>query len=169
MNNDLSKLTGFIRDIKFTMMTTAGKDGSLYSRPMATLKIDEDNFDGRLWFFTKLHSPKVHEIEQDQHMNLAYADTDGQRYASVSGRATVSQDRAMMEKLWNPLFKAWFPEGLEDPEIALIAVKAESAELWDSPPSKVVQLVGFVKAQVTGKPYDHKDHTSLIDLNQSQS
>lgn len=164
--NDHQRLASFIQDIKFTMMTTAGKDGAMYSRPMATLKIDEKNFDGVLYFFTKLHSPKVSEIEQDQHMNLAYANTKNQQYASVCGRASISQDKALMKKLWNPIFKAWFPEGLEDPEIALIAVRVESAEIWDSPPSKVVQLVGFVKAQVTGKAYNDKSHTEFLNMNQ---
>jgi hypothetical protein len=29
----------------------------------------------------------------------------------------------------------------------------EKAEYWDSPSSKVVQLIGFTKAILTGKPY----------------
>lgn len=166
--NDLQKLASSIKDMKFTMMTTTSPDGSLYSRPMATLEIDEDTFQGRLWFFTKLNSPKVDEIEQDQHINLAYADIGKQQYVSVSGKATVSQDREMMEKLWKPIFKAWFPEGLEDPEIALISVDVQSAELWDSPPSKVVQLAGFFKAAATGESYDHQKHSEKLDVNQSQ-
>lgn len=163
--NDLQQLASFIKDMKFTMMTTIGGDGALHSRPMATLKIDENKFNGQLWFFTKLNSPKSNEIEQDQNINLAYADIDSQRYVSVCGRASISQDRSMMEKLWNPIFSAWFPEGLNDPEIALISVQVESAELWDSPPSKVVQLAGFVKAKVTGQPYDGKSHQHHIDVN----
>lgn len=163
--NDLQKLASFLKDIKFTMMNTIGKDGSIYSRPMATLDMEEENFDGRLWFFTRKDSPKVTEIESEQHINLAYADPDKQRYASVSGRGTLVQDRALMEKLWKPVFKAWFPEGLEDPEIALISVQVESAELWDSPPSKVVQLAGFVKSTLTGKPYNHQEHVQHINVN----
>lgn len=143
--NDLQRLASFIKDLKFTMMTTMSPDGSLHSRPMATVGLDEKTFSGRLWFFTKLNSFKVNDIDQDQHINLAYAHPDNQKYASLSGRASISQDRSMMEKLWNPIFKAWFPEGLEDPEIALITVDVEAADLWDSPPSKLVQLTGFMK------------------------
>lgn len=163
--NDLQRLASFIKELKFTMMTTMSADGSLHSRPMATVGLDEKTFSGRLWFFTKLHSLKVNDIDQDQHINLAYANPDDQKYASVSGRASISQDRAMMEKLWNPIFKAWFPEGLEDPEIALITVDVEAADLWDSPPSKIVQLSGFVKAQVTGKPYNGDKHKEHIEVN----
>jgi general stress protein 26 len=165
--NDLERLASFIKDLKFTMMTTMSADGSLHSRPMATLGVDEKNFDGKLWFFTKLHSPKVNDLDQDQHINLSFADTDKQKYASVSGRASITQEKSMMEKLWNPIFKAWFPEGLEDPDIALISVTVESADLWDSPPGKVVQLAGFVKSQLTGRPYDGSHDKEHMDVNRT--
>ena len=32
----------------------------------------------------------------------------------------------------------WFPEGKDDPEIALLRVNLEKAEYWDSPSSTVV-------------------------------
>ena len=82
---------------------------------------------------------------------MSYADTDGQRYVSVSGTAQLVRDRAKVEELWNPIFNAWFPDGLDDPDLALLKVTVEQAEYWDSPSSKVVQLYGFVKAVATGK------------------
>lgn len=163
--NDLQKLASIIKDIKFTMMTTVAPDGSIHSRPMATQAVDEKNFDGKLCFFSKNNSYKNHDIRSDQHVNLAYANPEKQQYVSVSGRAQVSRDRSKMQELWNPIYKAWFPEGLEDPELSLIEVSIEDAELWDSPPSKVVQMAGFVKAAVTGKPYDGSDHQKHIDVN----
>lgn len=159
---DEQKLAKFLGGMEFAMMTTTNPDGGLYSRPMATLNLDEDEFDGRLWFFTKLNSPKVNELEANSHVNLSYMNAAKQKYASVSGRAEISQNRQKMQELWNPLFSAWFPEGLEDPEIALISVTVDSAELWDSPPSSVVQLVGFLKAKITGEAYDRsKDQETL--------
>ncbi len=143
------KLHALIKDIRFTMMTTAMTDGSLRSRPMAT---QADESDGTLWFFTDDHSAKVHEILIDTHVNLSYADPAKNDYVSVSGRATLVKDKAKAKALWNPLLKAWFPDGLDDPHLALIRVDVEQAEYWDSPNSKMVQLAGFVKAIVTGKP-----------------
>lgn len=163
--NDLVKLATMIKDIRFTMMSTIGEDGSIYSRPMATQKLDEESFDGKLWFFTRNDSPKVDSINQDQHVNLAYANPDKQQYVSVSGTATLTADRAKIDELWNPALKAWFPEGKDDPALSLICVNVETAELWDSPPSKVVQLAGFVKAAVTGKPYNGKAHSEQINVN----
>jgi general stress protein 26 len=162
--SDLEKLAAMIKDIKFTMLSTVTADGSIHSRPMATQHLDVKSFDGTLWFFSKKSSFKNSDIKTEQHVNLAYANADKQQYVSVSGRAQISNDKQKMKELWNPLLKAWFPEGLEDPEISLIGVQVDNAELWDSPPSKVVQLAGFVKSAVTGRPYDQKNHSQHIEL-----
>ena len=72
---------------------------------------------------------------------------------SLSGRAEVVHDASKAEELWNPIYKAWFPKGLDDPNLVLLKIKTERAEFWDSPSGKVVQLFGYVKALATGKPY----------------
>lgn len=161
---DVETLASMIKDIKFTMMSTVSEDGHIHSRPMATQNLNVDTFEGTLWFFSRKNSPKNHSIENDQHVNLAYADPESQRYVSVCGRASISEDKVKMKELWNPMLKAWFPEGLNDPEISLIAVDVVSAEIWDAPPSKVVQLAGFVKAAVTGKAMDQNLTSKHIDL-----
>jgi general stress protein 26 len=145
--DSIKKLGELIHDIKFAMLTSTHADGSLHSRPMATQQIE---FDGNLWFFTGLNSEKVRELESNPEVNLSYSAPDDQRYVSVSGRADVSRDRKKMKELWNPLLKAWFPGGLDDPDICLLHVDVTHAEYWDSPSSKMVQLAGFIKSVVTG-------------------
>lgn len=164
MNQDLTKLAEALKDIKFTMFTTTESDGCLYSRPMATLEIDERKFDGRIWFFTDKNSPKVSSIENEQHVNLAYAEPAKEKYVSVSGRASLVNDRQKIKDLWTPAMKAWFPEGVDDPNIALICVDVETAELWDAPPSKVVHLAGVIKAVATGQRYDGEKHHHHFDV-----
>lgn len=149
-----------IQDIKVAMMTTVEEDGSLRSRPMWTH--EHKAFEGELWFFTRQHSHKVDELERDHHVNLSYAEPKRDQYVSLSGRGTLVNDREMMEKLWTPSLKAWFPEGLEDPELSLLRVRVEKAEYWDVPSSRMVQLAGFVKASLTGRPADPGDNEKLI-------
>jgi general stress protein 26 len=111
-------------------------------------------FDGGLWFFTALHSAKVDEVRQNQHVNLSYANPDDHRYVSVSGTAEIVRDRNRAEELWSPIYRAWFPKGLDDPELALMRVTVEKAEYWDSSSSAMVQLIGFAKAMASGKRYE---------------
>lgn len=159
-NENIKKLRDLIKDIKFAMLTTIEDDGSLRSRPMATQDCD---FDGDLWFFTNAKAPKVEEVQHDQHVNVSYAEPDQQKYVSVSGTAQLVRDRSKIEELWNPLFKAWFPQGLEDPDLALLKVNVDKAEYWDSPSSKVVRLAGFLKAVATGKPISNPGDNEKIE------
>ena len=144
----IKKLHGLIEGIDFAMLTTVDTDGVLRSRPMSTQEVE---FDGTLWFFTSDKTHKVEEIEKDNRVNASYAEPKDNVYVSVSGTASVVKDRAKMEELWNPILKAWFPDGLETPGICLLKVDVEQAEYWDSPSSTLVQIAGFVKAMVTGQ------------------
>jgi general stress protein 26 len=152
-------LSELIHDIKVAMMTTVEDDGSLRSRPMWTH--EAKTFEGELWFFTRQHSHKVDELEHDHHVNLSYAEPKRDQYVSLSGRCSLVTDREKMEKLWTPALKAWFPEGLEDPELSLLRVSVEKAEYWDMPSSRMVQLAGLVKATVTGRPPEPGDNAKV--------
>jgi len=143
----IEKLHSLIEDIDFAMLTTVDTDGVLRSRPMSTQRAE---FEGELWFFTSEKTHKTDEIEKDNRVNVSYAEPKDNVYVSVSGTASIVKDRAKMEELWNPILKAWFPDGLETPGICLLKVDAEQAEYWDSPSSTIVQAYGFVKALVTG-------------------
>lgn len=158
-NESVQKLGELIRDIKFAMFTTLDLDGSLHSRPMATQQIE---FDGDLWFFSGRASSKIRSIEKDQHVNVAFSSPNDNRYVSVSGRASIVTDRAKMEELWNPMYKMWFQDGLEDPDLTLVRVRVESAEYWDSPSKMIVRLVGFAKAMIGGEDrYPMGDHQKV--------
>ena len=157
---DVEKLKKLIKDIKIGMLTTTEQGGWLHSRPMATIECE---FNGELWFFTRASAPKVDEVEREHHVNISYASEKDHRFASVSGMAQLVRDKAKCAQLWNPLFKAWFPKGLDDPELALLKVTLEKAEYWDTPPGAVVKVVGFAKALLTGKPYEPGENKK-VDL-----
>lgn len=150
--NDLEKLRELVKDIDFCMMTTVDERGDLHSRPMSSNGDIDAN--GDIWFFTNVSSHKVSEIEKLPKVNVSFADPDNQRYISVSGTAQVMRDRAKIDELWRPQFKMWFPEGKDDPEIALLRVRLEKAEYWDSPSSTIGYALSFVSSLVTGKQPD---------------
>ena len=156
----IKKLGKMIKDIKFAMFTTVDESGSLRSRPMAT---QNEEFDGDIWFFTKVSAPKVDEVERQHHVNVSYSHPEDQRYVSISGQAKLVRDVAKNKELWTAPMKAWFPNGPEDPEVALLQVSVDKAEYWETPSSAVVHLVGFVKATLTGKPY-HPGENEKIEL-----
>lgn len=150
--DDVARFSKILEDIQFAMLTTvSAKDGTLRSRPMT---LQQAEFNGDLWFFAGRSSAPAEDLRENSQVNLAFADVKANSYMSVTGQGEVVLDAKKAEELWNPLLKAWFPKGLQDPELCLIKVRVESADYWDSPSSAVVQLIGFAKAIVTGKPAD---------------
>jgi general stress protein 26 len=148
--NPAEHLWSLIKDVKVAMLTTEVDESWLRSRPMATQQAE---FTGDLWFFTRESSGKSAEARQHPQVNLSYADAGANRFVSVSGPAELVHDAAKNKELWNPIYKAWFPKGLDDPDLALLKVKVERAEFWDSPSSTMVQIAGFLKAVASGQAY----------------
>ena len=137
-----------VKDIRFAMLTTRDADGSLTSRPMTTV---QKQFDGTLWFFTSRSSPPAVSVGASPDVGLQYVDTHSDVYVSLSGEATIERDRVRMEGLWSPQVKAWFPKGIDDPDLVLLRVDVYKAEYWDVKESKVVQLFKMAKAALTGE------------------
>lgn len=147
---DVQKLAKMIKGIDFGMLTTVDDDGSLRSRPMSTNGKVE--FDGDVWFFTYGESHKVLEAQRHPQVNVSFSNPKDQSYVSLSGTATLVRDKAKIEELWEPQLKAWFPAGVDTPDIALLKVTAHKGEYWDAPSSVVAHAVSLVKALATGKP-----------------
>ncbi len=157
---DTQHFAKLIKDIQFAMLTSVDRQsGSLRCRPMTLQQIE---FDGDLWFFTGRDSPWIEDIGENPQVNLGFSNVDDNSYVSASGRAELIEDKEKAEELWSPIYKAWFPEGLDDPNLVLLKVRVDHADYWEAPSSKVVQLVGFAKAIATGKrAADIGDHGHL--------
>ena len=163
MENEVSrgeaeaKVWALIKDVRVSMMTTW--DGHhLRSRPMHGY---QEAFAGELFFFTRLETGKPHEVAEHHQLNLSYAEPKSSTYVSIAGRAEVVQDCALMEKYWNSHVSAWFPKGLDDPDIALIKVVAEGAEYWDGTTSSMRYLWEVAKANATGSEPDLGDNAKV--------
>ncbi len=153
----IDKLAELTKDIHICMMTTVAPDGSLHSRPMAT---QNTPFNGEVVFLTREDSPKVEEVKQDAEVSLCYSDAKSS-FVTMTGRASLSNDRALIAALWNPMYKAWFPEGEQDPQIRVLRVKVDGAEYWDAPSSALVRKVQVLARAATGGKTHVGDHAKV--------
>lgn len=151
IESDIKKLSQLIQGIKVAMLTTIDENGKIHSRPMMTQQIEPD---GQLWFFTDVSTHKVQEVDKNHQVQINYASGEKNRFVSITGNCQLVRDREKAKAMWRPIYKAWFPNGLEDPNLALLRVQIEQAEYWDSPSSYFVQMIGFAKAILTRKPYE---------------
>ena len=157
--SDFEKLSEMIKAIDLCMLTTVDESGNLHSRPMS-LNGDVDE-EGNLWFFTSSNSHKASEIERTPNVNVSFVDTGDQHYVSISGTAQLVHDRDKIKELWKPVLKAWFPDGPDQADVALLKVKVTKAEYWDGPSSTIAQAVSFVSAIFTGKQVELGENKKL--------
>ena len=153
MRSELDRLYETIEDIHTGMMTTRRSDGHLVSRAMANQKAAPG---ADLWFVTTEGSAKLSEIEGDPHVNLSYLNTKWE-WISVSGTAKLSRDREIIRQLWEPDWKAWFPdEGdprhgtADDPRMVLIGVNVHAAVFFEVDKPRPVVLYELIKGWATG-------------------
>ena len=149
--DDRAHLWNLIQDIRFAMFTTRHGNGHLHSRPMTTQngKLDVDD---KLWFFMSRSSDPVSDLDDESTVNIAYADPNKDSYVSVSGTARVVEDKAKTQQLWSTITDAWFPGGVNDPNLALVEVTITHAHYWDVKEGKLTQLFLMAKASLTGTP-----------------
>jgi general stress protein 26 len=147
---DHARLWELIKDTRFGMFTHRhGEDGLLHSHPLTTQNRSVDE-DATLYFFVPKDGELAKQLPHDDVVNVAYANPDDDSYVSVAGRAAMLEDESLKRALFNSAAKAWFPDGADDPNLGLLAVRIESAEFWDVTESKVSQLLKIARAALTG-------------------
>jgi general stress protein 26 len=156
LDKKLKELYQLIEGIEIAMFTTRRPDGRLVSRPMATQTQAQGS---DLWFVTDIESHKLDELDFDPQVNLAYYKDRTREWVSVSGTATVSQDRRAIRELYRKDWKAWFGDeggerdgGPDDPRLALILVDVESVIYLKVDKPKPLVLFEVAKGMVTGTP-----------------
>lgn len=162
-NNTHQKLWELIKDTRFGMLTHRHHDGLLHSHPLTTQNKSVDE-QATLYFFVPADGDIARHVAEDGVVNVSYANTSSDSYVSVAGRASMLDDLAMKQELFNPMAKAWFPNGPTDPNTGLLAVHIEEAEYWDVDDSKMVQLLKMAKAALTGDVPKNLGEHKKVDL-----
>jgi general stress protein 26 len=148
-----------IKDVPFGMFTTVDQSDVMSSRPLTTQQIDSE---GNMWFFTSDEAAFTHDLEQHPTVNISFSRPEQSLYLSISGQAVLVKDPRKARELWTPLVKAWFPGGVDDPHLAMIRLKIQTAEYWDAGTSKMKQLLALAKAAITGeRPAGVGEHTTI--------
>jgi general stress protein 26 len=145
---DTERAWELMTKIGFAMLVTHDGD-KLRARPMAAYV---DRAADAVYFLSDARRHKDDEIRQNPNVNLSFADAGEQKYVSVSGTVSVSDDRAKIKELFTTAAKAWW-DNADDPNIRVLKFTPEEAEFWDSP-GTVISYVKMATAAMTGSRPD---------------
>lgn len=150
----------FWKALKSDRTLMLGVDGveDGHARPM-TAQCEGDS--GPIWFFTTTDNVLVQKLTEGNRAIAAFSAKDHELFASIRGSLHRDDDRAVIERLWNPFVAAWYEGGKDDPKLALLRLDAEDAEVWLNESS----LLAGVKMLLGKDPKrEFRDNVADVDL-----
>lgn len=115
-----------LEDSPFMMLGLQGVDAS-FTRPM-TAQVDN----GKIYFFAARSEDLVKGLSQTKRAIATFAAKGHKLFASISGQLVADNDRALIDRLWNPIIASWYKEGKDDPDLVLLRLDARSADVWEA-------------------------------------
>ena len=138
-----------------------GLDGAEdgHTRPM-TAQVEDDR--SHIWFFAARDNALVNALSAGSGRAIAtFASKGHDVFATFHGQLSVDDDPAAIDRLWNRFVAAWYPGGKTDPNIALLRLDPERAEIWLEGSS----LVAGVKMLLGVNPREsYKDKVAQVPL-----
>jgi general stress protein 26 len=154
-----AKFWAALQSDRVVMLGLAGADDG-HTRPM-TAQVEGER--GPIWFFTTKSAAIATDLGDGRRAIAAFASKGHDLFATVHGSLRVDNDRANIDRLWNSHVAAWYTGGKDDPDLTLIALDAEKAEIWldgSSLVSGIRLLFGSDPKQV------YRDSVAVVDLKQ---
>jgi general stress protein 26 len=100
-----------------------------HSRPM-TAQFRDDNPHGPIWFFAAKDTELVQAMGERHRAVAHFASKGHDVFASLHGELSLDNDRVTLDKLWNRFAAAWYEGGKDDPNLQLVRLDPEHAQIW---------------------------------------
>lgn len=153
----------FWKALKSDMTMMLGLDGieDGHAQPMAS-QLDPDRDEGGpIWFFTTRDNGIVRAMREGHRAMAHFASKDHEIFATLQGDLVLDNDRATIDRLWNRFVEAWFEGGKSDPNLQLIRLDPERAQIWLNESS----IFAGIKLLLGGDPKeDYRDKVADVTL-----
>lgn len=150
----LEKLKELSEKARICMFCTDLTSIPITVRPMS---LQETDTEGNLWFISSDASNKNFQIAEDNRVQLLFMNNSNSEYLSVFGKAFIYKDKSTIEDKWSNIANAWFEEGKDDPKVSIIRVAPHDTYYWDTKAGKLVSLISFAAAAISGTKTDNSD------------
>lgn len=115
-------------------------------QPM-TAYLDRDS--DVIWVYSSKDTDLVREAAGGRHAMFTFHAEKKGLWACVGGELTETYDRTRLEKDWSPILAAWYPDGKDDPNLAMLRFDLHDAEIWIERKGPLKFLWETAKANVT--------------------
>jgi len=127
-------------------------------QPMTAFAEPDDH---TIWFFTRIDSDLARSITGADEAIFIVQSKGEDLQACLVGELDLLRDEGRIDRYWNPMVAAWFPDGKDDPKLALLRFTISGAEVWRSTTGLVGTAWQVVKANTTHQLPDVGEQVSL--------
>ncbi len=117
-----------------------------HAQPMTAFREEET---GTIWFFTRDDTDLAGDVGAGADAMFTYGSKDQEVWACFHGRLSVDQNRAVIDRHWNPIVAAWYPGGKDDPHLTLLRFDGDEGRVWLSKKGPVGFFWEIAKANLT--------------------
>ncbi len=157
--NDTDIATFWERLTNITAGLLGADDGVARMVPMSHQVLDGDP---TIWFITARNTDLAEAAENGATLaSFVVAEGSKGLYAIIRGPLVHNRDPALRDALWSVVADSWFEGGKSDPDVCILGLMPDTAEVWLTPTSGVSFAFNIVRAQVTGAQPDMGSHGTL--------
>jgi general stress protein 26 len=104
---------------------------------------------GLIWFFTRNDTDLAKAVGEAGKAMFIVQSKDQDVQACIGGKLTPERDQARIDKYWNPVVAAWYPDGKDDPHLILLRLEPDDAAVWLSEGGPVKFAFEIAKANLS--------------------
>ena len=158
-----------LEDSPFVMLGLKGVDDD-QTRPM-TAQVDVPEGDdsdsgGQIYFFGSKSDGVGQAIGSNSCRAVATFVAKGHGlFAHIHGNLVQSNDRGVIERLWNPFVASWYKDGKDDPDLQLLRFDTERADIWEAAPGATLKAVALKTLFNVDPGKEHgREHKANVQL-----
>ena len=155
-----------LHDDRTVMLGLHGVDDDR-TRPM-TAQVDlrggakaEDG--GPIYFFASKNEGIGQDLSDGARAIATFVSKNHGLYAHIHGTLHAANDRAIIDRLWNPFAAVWYKDGKDDPNLLLIRFDATRADIWESTPGQTLKAAAL-KSLFDVDPGKHEQRENQAEV-----
>lgn len=153
------KFWAALKDSSFVMVGLQGVDDD-FTRPM-TAQLDAR----KIHFFAARSEDLFRNLGKSSRAIATFAAKGHKLFASIHGNLVEDKDRAVIDRLWNPIIASWYKDGKDDPDLVLLRLDASSADIWEADTGSTLKAAALKMLLNVDPGSEHQDeHRAKVEM-----